>query len=122
MALKFIATIALLSSISLSYAQEDSHDLITNKEIDPISAMKISKPEILQTLKMLRDSGKISAEDYQKSVAEIEKMDDKKLGSLTDQAKDMAKKNPDAAMNLLKDKQIDYKKVEELKNQKPVQD
>lgn len=122
MALKLMATIALLSLFSFSYAQEDNSDLISNKEMDPITAMKISKPEILQTLKMLRDSGKISAEDYQKSIAEIEKMDDQKLGALTDQAKDMAKKNPDKAMNLLKDKQIDYKKVEELKNQKPIQD
>lgn len=122
MALKLIATIALLSLFSFTYAQEDNSDLISNKEMDPITAMKISKPEILQTLKMLRDSGKISAEDYQKSIADIEKMDDQKLGALTDQAKDMAKKNPDKAMNLLKDKQIDYKKVEELKNQKPIQD
>lgn len=121
MTFKIVAFVTFLSLSHLSVANEDN-DLISNKELDPISAMKISKPEILQTLKMLRDSGKISAEDYQKSIAEIERMDEKKLGNLTDQAKDMAKKNPDAAMNLLKEKQIDYKKVEELKNQKPVQD
>lgn len=122
MSIKTHVLVLMLAISPYLFADEDNRDLISNQEMDPISAMKISKPEILQTLKMLRDSGKISAEDYQKSIADIEKMDDKHLNALTDQAKDMAKKNPDAAMNLLKDKKIDYKKVEELKNQKKMQD
>lgn len=120
---KMLLALLLLNLINLNlFASEDDKDLISSKGVDPISAMKISKSEILQTLKLMKDSGKISAEDYNKSIAEIEKMDDKKLNNLTEQAKDIAKKNPDGAMNLLKDKQIDYKKVEELKNSKPEQD
>lgn len=120
---KMLLVLLLLNLINLNlFAGEDDQDLISSKAVDPISAMKISKSEILQTLKLMKDSGKISAEDYNKSIAEIEKMDDNKLNNLTEQAKEIARKNPDGAMNLLKDKQIDYKKVEELKNSKPVQD
>lgn len=91
--------------------------LHANEDIDPISSLKINKSDMIQSLKMLKDMGKISETDYNKSIAEIEKMDDAKFESLTLQAKEMAKKNPDKAMEIIKDKNIDYKKVEALKNE-----
>ncbi len=122
MTLKIFAMVTALFLTQLVFANDEDNDLIGTHNLDPISAMKISKPEILQTLRLLRDSGKISAEDYQKSVTEIEKMDDRKLQNLAEEAKEIAKKNPDGAMDILKDKKIDLKKVEDLKNNKKALD
>lgn len=89
---------------------------------DPLIDVKISKSEIEQSLKMLKQMGKISEEDYQKAMNDLSKMDQNKVDSLTENAKDLVRKDPDKALQLYKDKKFDPNKVKELQNSKPLTD
>lgn len=89
---------------------------------DPLIDVKISKSEIEQSLKMLKQMGKISDEDYQKAMNDLSKIDQSKVDSLTENAKDLVRKDPDKALQLYKDKKFDPNKVKELQNSKPLTD
>lgn len=69
-----------------------------------IDDIKVSKDEIVKSLDMLKKSGSISEEDYQKAKKELGTMNDKQVDAITLKAKDTIKKNPSAAEGIGKDK------------------
>jgi hypothetical protein len=79
---------------SLSAAEDSGSDKLSN--------MIVSKDEIVQSLDMLKKSGRISQADYDRAKKELTGMSDTQVSGLTDKALDMVKKDPakaDALVN-----------------------
>jgi hypothetical protein len=89
---------------------------------DPLINFKVSKNEIEQSLELLKKMGKISEEDYQKALKDLKGMDQNKIDSLTENAKDLVRKDPDKALELYQAKKLDPAKVKELQNSKALSD
>lgn len=82
-----------------------------NLDSDPLANIKVSKQDILLSMEALKKQGKISEADYQKAKKELEAMSDSQVNSITDTAVDVVRKDPDAAVGLLKGAKIDTNEV-----------
>lgn len=80
-------------------------------ETDPLANLKLSKQDILTSMEELKKQGKISEADYQKAKKELEAVSDSQVNSIRDTAVDVVRKDPDAALNLLKGAKIDTNEV-----------
>lgn len=86
--------ISFFKSVFIMLALMFSFEIKANDILGSVAELDISKETISQSLQTLKAMGKISEADYQKALAELNKMQDKDISSLINKAKDIAEKDP----------------------------
>ncbi len=84
-------------------------------EKDPLTDIKISKQEILDMVKAMKGSGKITEAQFNATINDLEKMKQEDMDKLLETTKEMVRKDPDKAMEIARDKTLDINKVEQLR-------
>jgi len=113
----FIIALSLFFSFTSIIEANDKLEDLEN----PLANFQISKDEIKSSLQKLRSEGKISENDYNKALTELNGMNEGQISAMKDAAIQMVRKDPDKASELAEVKQISSNKelegkVKELTN------
>jgi hypothetical protein len=84
--------------------------------VDPLPNLSISKSEVQKSLENLKNSGKISAADYEVAQKELSTMSDSQLNTIKEKAVGLIRNDPDKALEIAKAPKIDLEEAHKQLN------
>ena len=111
--------LAVLTLFSFVFFQANLSASDSDSDVDTLThdTMSISKEEIIKSLDNLKKQGQITEADYEKTKKELLGMSDSQVNNIKKNAEGIIRNNPDKALELVNQKKIDVKAVEQQASQ-----